>query len=442
MERVVNGEVLWFNPAKGYGAILPEDGETEDIKFETASLVNKDAIKGDMRGHKVSVVFTEQPIGLVAEKVTILRAVTDTEAAADIDRRKLLEFVKRIPKVELFVHLEGTVLPSSLFAIAQRNNHPLGVPSAFEHFEKQSTFTDFRRFIEAYSNWSSVLEKSEDYTQITYEYLQAASKENIQYVEAYFSPYCRTLSFKQIFEGILAGRERASKEFGIQAVFVVIVGRHLLLQDGEGAEHVRAECLKLVDQAASYEKQGIVGFALGGEEKGYSVSPFSSVFEHARQKGLHTKAYSGEDTGPNDIWQVIRELKAERIGNPICAREDASLVEYMAQNQIPMEICLAGNVQKGAIRVIPDHPFKYHPLKVYLDQGIPVVLGCNNPALFNSTLAKEYEFAVEHFGFSADDIEGLVLKSIDVSWLADSNKEALRASFVKEIKQVRRELDL
>jgi hypothetical protein len=191
--RQVIAEILWFNAAKGYGWARPDDFSLEDIKFETSTVDKPEVLGRDLRGYKAEVTFREGPIGLVADRVKIIRMAAN--------KHKIIEFAKRMPKVELLVHLDGAVSLPTLFAIAQRNNYALGVQSADEL--RQFTY-NFGRFIQMYRKWSNALQTPEDYAQITYEYLHAAHSENIRYVEACFSPYTRKLSLEQMFEGILA----------------------------------------------------------------------------------------------------------------------------------------------------------------------------------------------------------------------------------------------
>lgn len=439
MGCVTQAEVLWFNEAKGYGLARPESLELDDIKIKKSSLTAEGVVL--MRGDRVEVVFKQDLEGLVAEEVKVIESVVDRGRRIE----KLAEFARRMPKVNLHVHLEGAISSSTLFAIAERNGYDeLGVQDA-EELTELFKVSNFFQFIEMYSLCSNALRTSDDYTTITYEYLRKASQQNIRYVEAYFSPYDRMkrgLEFEQIVEGVSKGRERALEEFGIRADFVVDVGRHLLWTDSRDPdsrdpELAKMECLRLVELAASSKEQGIVGFSLGGKEVDYPVHPFADAFECARQMGLHTKAHSGEAAPPKDTWDVIKVLRAERIGNAVRASEDRTLVRYIADNHIPLEMCPTANVLTGASETLPRHPLRY-----YLEEGIQVTIGSDDPALFNTTLTKEYQLAVEHFNFSTQDLQKLVFDSIEMSWLSSEEKAALCAAFEDELKQLHEELGI
>lgn len=431
MSTTVKAKVVWFNEAKGYGLAQADDPDIEDIKIELSSLTNTKTVPA--RGDRVEVTFKEEPIGLVAEKVTLVESATDRHERL----QKLIEFTERMPKVNLHIHLEGAIFPSTLFEIAQKNNYMLGVQDAGELAESFK-FHHFRHFIDMYSLCSNALKTSDDYYRITYEYLRDASQQGIRYVEAYFSPYDRMrhgLDFEQIVEGVSRGEAKATEELGIRANFVMDVGRHLLWTEDKDPDRANKECIQLVERAADAKAHGVIGFCLGGKEFGYPVHPFAEAFERARQRGLYTKAHSGEDSGPQDTWEVIKALKVDRIVDPVHAREDKALVEHIARHRIPLDMCPTGNILTD-----PDISASNHPLPYYLDQGIPVTLGSGDPALFNTTLTKEYQWTVEHLHFSADDLQRLVLESVQVAWLDEEEKGELRASFEREIKQLRQEL--
>jgi adenosine deaminase len=424
----VRATVLWFNPTKKYGLVRPEDTRIDDIRIHLSALVDQEAELN--RKDKVEVVFKEEPIGLVAERVTVIDLA--------MEKQKLLEFIRRMPKANLLVHLEGSLTPATLFAIARRNNHTLPVTTE-EELAPLFKFSSFPRFIRMVSLCSEVLQTPDDYAQITYEYLRAAREENIRYVEAYFSCYeqmQRGLSFEQIVEGISKGKEKVQQEFDIQVGFVVVVGRHLLWSKKKDRERAKNECMWLVQLAVDFKEQGLVGFGLGGEEFDYPVEPFADAFEYARQHGLHTYAYSGQDAGPRDIWDAINQLKVDRICDPVRAKEDEALVDYISHKQIPLEMCLTGNKLTG-LTSMSDHPFKY-----YRNKGISITLGNGNPSLFNTTLTGEYRLAAESFDLSVDDIQKLVLESIEISWLTQEGKDLLRTSFKEEFELLRQELNI
>ena len=356
----------------------------------------------------------------------------------------LTEFLHRIPKMNLHVHIEGTIQLQTLLDIAGKNNYLSELtPRQAEILSKGSfAYTDFPGFIDTYSLCANALRAEEDYERIVYEYLTASHRLNVRYVEIYVSPYDRMrrgLSFQRIMAGVFAGQRRAENETGILSSIVVDVGRHLLWTTDMNPDTARSESVKLVETIVQYKQPGggIVGFSLGGKEIGLPVYPFVDAFNLARANGLHVKAHSGESIDTGDMWYVVGLLKAERIGNSVHAVDDRGLLHYLKENNIAIELCPTGNVLTGAVSSLGHLPFR----KIF-DEGIPVVIGDDDPALFNTDIQKEYEIIAEQFGLSADELERLVISMVDISWLDQPRKRNLREGILTEIRGIREDLGL
>lgn len=452
MDNVTKAEVLWYNEAKKYGLARSADIKIDDIKIELSSLVDQDRLP--KRGNRIELTFTETSIGPVARRasVKIVPVATGTtqhliQPSKDSSRQaesgwfdNLFELAELMPKVELHVHLEGTISPATLLAISRKNNYPL--PARDEAgLSKVLRFRDFAHFIDMYSLCANALQTSEDYYTVTYEYLRFASQQRIQYVEAYFSPYdrMRFVKFEDIVAGVSQARDDALADFGVQVDFVVDVGRHLLWGQDKNPELAHDESIRLAELAIKAKNQdvGIIGFSIGGKEIGYPVFPFVDAFNLACQNGLHIKAHAGEAAGPEDVWNVIGLLKVERIGHAVRAWEDKSLVRHIASHKIPLEMCVSGNLLTGSVEDPSSHPFPD-----CLEQGIPVVLGSDDPSLFGTDLTKEYQYVIQEFGVTVEGLKKLALDAIEFSWICDEKKKRLRESFEEEFAQLRRKIGI
>ncbi len=348
----------------------------------------------------------------------------------------LSEFIRRMPKVNLHVHVEGAISAATLLVIAQQN-HSLEQlpPETRQELQAGSLkFRDFPHFIETYSLCSNALRTTADYERITYEYLRQAHANNIRYAEVYISPYNRMqlgLAFEDIIAGAARGRERALADWGIRADFIIDVGRHLLWTAAKDPEHARTEALHLVRLAAAAKQHGVIGFSLGGQESGYPVFPFAEAFELARQSGLHTKAHSGEESSADDIWYTIGLLKAERLGNAVHAIDDVQLLKYLAAHNIGLELCLTGNVLSGALPTMAQHP-----VKEYLKQGLRVAIADDDPALFNTDLVQEYQKLADLCDLHAAELQQVIMNQIDLLWVSAEEKAHFQASFADEFKRL------
>jgi adenosine deaminase len=358
-----------------------------------------------------------------------------------MEDQRLFEFIRRMPKVNLHVHIEGAISASTLAEISAKNQYdqlPVALRQALQRgvFE----FENFSNFIEVYSLCSNALREAADYERVTYEYLRRAHADNIRYAEIYISPFDRIalgLPFENIIAGAAAGRDQARSEFGIRADFVIDIGRHKLWTAAKDPEHAREECLRFVRLAIAARPQGVIGFSLGGKEIGYPIFPFAEAFELARQQGLHTKAHSGEDSHADDIWYVIGLLKAERLGNAVHAIDDPALMKYLAEHGIGIELCLTGNVRSGTVSALDQHP-----VKEYLRQGIRVAIADDDPALFNTDLTHEYLQLAQLCELDAAQLQQMVMDQIELMWVADEEKARFRANFEHEFNQLRAELTI
>lgn len=168
----------------------------------------------------------------------------------------------------------------------------------------------------------------------------------------------------------------------------------------------------------------MIGIGIGGSEAEFPPEPFEPVYEEARRLGFHTSAHAGEAAGAASIWGAIERLQAERIGHGTRALEDPSLVQYLADTRIPLEMCPLSNVRTGVVDALGNHP-----IREYVQQGIVVTVNTDDPKMFDTSLAQEYRLLTEECGFSRREICNLILAAIDASWLPVEQKRSLQHSF-------------
>jgi adenosine deaminase len=338
----------------------------------------------------------------------------------------LHDFINAMPKVELHVHLEGSIRPSTLLALAKRNGADLPARdlAGLREFYR---FTDFDHFIQVYATISSCLRTVSDYTLIAHEFGADLARQNIRYAEVTFTPYpnvARTgLPFDEILAGLNEGRARARADFGVEFGWVLDISRNDV-----GSRH------QVVAWAAQALDRGVVGFGLGGPEQGFPPEWFADAYTVAREAGLHSVPHAGEVVGPESVWGALRVLGAERIGHGVRSVEDPALVEYLRQRQIPLEICPTSNLCLG---VYPS--YEAHPLRRLWEQGLYLTVNSDDPPMFNTDLVREYQVLADRLGFTATDLERLSLNALRASFLPASRQAALESAFRAEFARLRAE---
>lgn len=336
----------------------------------------------------------------------------------------LHEFARQIPKVELHVHLEGAIRPSTLLRLARHNGAQLPARDV-EGLRDFYRFRDFPHFIEVYVTITRCLRTPEDYRLIAYEFGSDCARQNIRYAEVTFSIATNVkyagLPWQVILEGLNAGREQARAEFGVDWGWVFDIVRDLPeTQD------------QVVEIALAAREQGVVALGLGGKEVGFPAELFERSFERARRAGLPRVPHAGEISGPESIWSALRCLHADRLGHGVRCIEDPALVAYLREHQVPLEVCPTSNVRLG---VYPD--FGAHPLRRLWDQGLLVTVNSDDPPLFGTDLNREYQVLVDHFGFSAAELEQVSLNALHASFLPATQKAGLEDEFRSEFARLR-----
>jgi adenosine deaminase len=348
---------------------------------------------------------------------------------------QLERYLATAPKAELHVHLEGAIDPTTLLILAQRNSVTLPV-NTVEEMQQWFVFRDFNHFVDIYLQISRCLKSAEDYELIAYEFGVNMARQNIRYAEITFSPsthqYALGVPFETYFTGLSRGRERAKQEFGVEMRWIFDIVRNI---EDEARNRELSDYTTSV--AIEARDEGVVALGLGGAEVGYPPESFERYFERARAAGLHSIPHAGETSGPASIWGAIRALGAERIGHGVRSIEDPQLVAYLAEEQIPLEVCPTSNICLGVYPSLHEHPMP----QLY-EAGVPVTINSDDPPLFNTFLNNEVKLLADPFNFNLDTINTILLNGVRYSCLPTEEKQALEARFKTEMDLLRQELGL
>ena len=314
-------------------------------------------------------------------------------------------FIQSLPKAELHLHLEGSVTPETLVELRQRH----GKPSTIAEAEALYQYKDFTGFLMAFKTLTEDLQTPEDYELITYRLMQQLKAENVLHAEVYVSVgVClwRKQDFTAIFECLERGRERGEKEFGVSLLWIFDAVRQF---GPEAAQTV-------FELAAKYRDRNVVAIGIGGDELKAPPELFREQYAYGAAQGLRLTAHAGESAGPESIWGALN-LGAERIGHGLTAAQDPELIEELAQRQVPIEICLTSNLRTGCCMQLRDHP-----IRKYFDQGLMITLNSDDPAMFATSLRREYELAQSEFGFTDEHLRELARNSFEASFLPPDKK--------------------
>lgn len=319
-----------------------------------------------------------------------------------------LPFIRSLPKAELHLHLEGSVTPATLVELRRRH----GKESALAEAQALYQYKDFLGFLAAFKTLTDDLQTPDDYELIAYELMRQLKGENILHAEVYVSVgVClwRKLDFDAIFEGLERGRERGERDFGVSLLWIFDAVRQF------GAEKAQA----VFELAAKYRDRNVVGIGIGGDEQKAPPELFREQYAYAKDQGLRLTCHAGESAGPESIWGALN-LGAERIGHGLTAAQDPELIEELAQRQVPIEICLTSNLKTGCCLQLHDHP-----VRKYFDAGLMLTLNTDDPAMFQTSLTREYELAQSEFAFTDEHLRELARNSFEASFLPAEKKVQL-----------------
>ena len=333
----------------------------------------------------------------------------------DNGNTSLIERIRAMPKVELHIHLEGSVTPRTFLQLCER--HGLQPPAETEDdLEALFRFGTFDRFIPLYLAIQNSIRTPEDFALVVYELGADRKAQNILYSEVTVTPYTHVWQDKgttpdDIIEGLEEGRRRVKEDFDVELRWIMDIPRAL----PEPAATWTA------DWAIAWRDRGVVALGLGGSERRGPAERFGPVFERARAAGLHSAPHAGETGGPESVWGALHALGAERIGHGVRAIEDPLLMTYLREHHITLEVNPTSNIVLGIYPTLERHPFPY-----LLHAGIPLTVNSDDPSLFGTTLTQELIRVATTFNLTWEDIRSLMTNAVEAAFLGEEEKRILR----------------
>jgi adenosine deaminase len=323
----------------------------------------------------------------------------------------LVEFVRRLPKAELHLHIEGTLEPGLLLELGRRNGVELPCSTA-EECRAQYRFRDLRHFLDIYYKGVAVLVTEQDFFDLTTAYVRRVAADGARHVEVFFDPQShvpRGVPFGTVVGGMTRALREGEGEYGISWRLIMCFLR----------DRPAAEALEMLELAKPY-RDVIAGVGLDSAEVGHPPAAFAKVYEKARAAGFVAVAHAGEEGPPAYITDALDVLGVRRIDHGVAAAQDPALMRRLADDGVPLTMCPLSNLE---LQVTPD--LKQHPLKRLLDAGLVVTVNSDDPAYFDGYLLDNYLAVERALGLSRHDLAQLARNSITASLLPDERKAAL-----------------
>jgi adenine deaminase len=316
--------------------------------------------------------------------------------------------IQSLPKCELHIHIEGSLQPELMFALARRNGVSLQYPSV-EGLRQAYRFQNLQDFLDIYYQGMSVLITEQDFYDLAWAYLERAHADNVRHVEMFFDPQghtARGIAFLTVIEGLHRAIVDAHQRLNISASLIMCFLRHLDEADAE----------KTLDAALAY-KDRIVGVGLDSSEVGHPPSKFKHVFARARDAGFFLTAHAGEEGPPSYIWEALDVLGVARIDHGNRSMEDQALVGRLAREKVALTMCPLSNLR---LRVVDN--LAKHPLRRMLDKGLMVTVNSDDPAYFGGYVNQNYRAVSDALGLDCDEIATIVRNGVHASLMTSSEK--------------------
>ena len=324
-----------------------------------------------------------------------------------------MSHIELLPKAELHLHIEGTLEPEMVFALAEKNGVSLPYNS-IDDLKSRYSFTDLQSFLDLYYACMSVLRTEDDFADLASAYLARAWAQGVRHAELFFDPQAHTsrgVPIDAVIDGLQRGLAEAHQQWGMTGGLILCFLRHL----------PASEAMDTLESVA-HRSGDLLGVGLDSAEVGFPPHLFAEVFTRARELGLHTVAHAGEEGPPEYVWEALRSLQVERIDHGVRSLEDPELVAHLRDRRVPLTVCPLSNVRLGGVASI-----ELHRLRDMLDAGLVVTINSDDPAYFGGYIADNYRAVEGALGLSVDQLRQMAAFSVEASFLSSEAKAPLLA---------------
>ncbi|EPZ8238339.1 adenosine deaminase [Vibrio fluvialis] len=323
------------------------------------------------------------------------------------------EFIQQLPKVELHLHIEGSLEPELMFDLAQRNQ--IAIPfSSTDEVRAAYQFSNLQSFLDIYYQGANVLIHEQDFFDLTWAYLLRCQQDNVMHTEIFFDPQTHTargIAFETVINGITQALEKGQQELGISSQLIMCFLRHLS----------EADAMHTLQQALPY-KDKIVGVGLDSSEQGHPPEKFQQVFRQAREAGFIAVAHAGEEGPALNIRNAIDLLGVQRVDHGVRCVEDAALVQELKQTRMPLTVCPLSNLK---LKVFTE--MEQHNIVDLLRQGLCVTINSDDPAYFGGYMTDNFMAVADAHPMSHQELAQFTLNAIEASFISDAEKAHMNA---------------
>jgi adenine deaminase len=323
---------------------------------------------------------------------------------------RLPELLRRMPKAELHIHIEGSLEPELIFALAQRNGLSLPYASV-QDLRKAYAFSNLQSFLDIYYAGASVLLKEQDFYDMAQAYLARAAIENVARAEIFFDPQTHTargVGMDTVIGGLHRACVDAKSKLGVDAALILCFLRHLSEE----------EAFATLEQALPYRDQ-FIGIGLDSSELGHPPEKFARVFKRCKELGFYLVAHAGEEGPPAYVWSALDVLKVQRIDHGVQSTQDALLMQRLAQDRIPLTVCPLSNQKLCVFPNLADHN-----LRQLLDAGLCATVNSDDPAYFGGSINDNFTQTFAATGLTAQHAYALACNSFEASFISAAQKRA------------------
>jgi adenosine deaminase len=322
-------------------------------------------------------------------------------------------FIEGLPKVELHLHIEGTLEPELMFKLAERNRVQLSYKT-IEEVRKAYQFNNLQSFLDIYYQGAQVLQNEQDFYDLAWAYFSKAHSQNVRHAEIFFDPQTHTargIPFETVISGLRKAQEDAEQKTGLSSRLIMCFLRHLSPE----------EALDTLEEAKPFRKW-ITGVGLDSSEQGRPPALFQKVYEQAEAAGFLPVAHAGEEGPAEYVWEALQLLKSRRIDHGVRSTDDPELIQYLIREQIPLTVCPLSNIKLRVFQTM-----KEHNLRRMLQMGVCVTINSDDPAYFGGYMNENFLAAQRDLELTKDELVKLSTNAINASFIDENARQVLTA---------------
>lgn len=334
------------------------------------------------------------------------------------------DLLSRLPKVDLHLHLDGSVKPETILELALQQGIELPVydkDALVPHMRVNDECGSLAEYLSKFDFTTKFLQSAEALERVAYEVVEQSAEHNCKYVEVRFAPQLHRnqgLTVEETIHHVVEGLKRGQRQFGVRAGVIAICMRN----------HAAPSNLEVVRAAAKFVGKGVVAVDLAGDEASYPPEFFREVFAESRKLGVPVTIHAGEAAGAGNVYEAVANLGAVRIGHGVRLKENASILALVKDRRIPLEMCPISNIQTKAVSC-----WESYPIREYLEQGLIVTINTDNPSVSGTNITKEYRVLADRFGFTTPELVKLIMNGVEAAFLDESEKLSLKCEMETEL---------